>query len=163
MKSGFDYKEYVKWVENIGMLERDFQIWLKQFLLVQAKKVVELGKPRTPVDTSELINSWSIGSQKIVQKERLDAKGNVMYSSRSGRSLKEIDWSKSDIANIDVIGDYLQVEIGLTAQHASYIEYGHHSYQGRYMLTISIDEVRRQLPIEFDAAWRKLLADKGVI
>ena len=149
MKSGFDYKEYKKWVENLGIIKDDFDLWLKQFLLQQAQRVIALGKPRTPVDTGYLRNSWYIGSQTIVQKEN--------YETRKA----EIDTSKSDIASIAVIGNTLEVEIGLGADYASYIEYGQRSYEGRYMLTISIDEVQRQLPARFNKEWLKFLKDRG--
>lgn len=149
MKSGFDYKEYEKWVEKLGIMKDDFQLWLKMFLLEQAQRVIEKGKPRTPVDTGYLRNSWYIGSQKIVQKENYE----------TGKA--EIDTSKSDIASIDIVGDYLQVEIGLGADYASYVEYGHHAYQGRYMLTISIDEIQRQLPARFNKEWLQFLKARG--
>lgn len=163
MRSGFKYKEYLKWSKNLGMLRKDFNKWLKEFLLMEAQKVVATGKLLTPVDTGYLINSWYIGSQKIVQKDKLDEQGNVMISPKSKRALQEIDWSKSDVANIDVIGNYLKVYIGLSAEYAASVEYGHDSYEGQYMLTISINKVQKKIPAEFNEAWRKLLIDKGVI
>lgn len=149
MKSGFNYKEYEKWVERLGIVKEDLQEWLRGFLLEQAQRVITAGKERTPVDTGYLRNSWYIGSQHIEQKENYATGG------------AEIDWSKSDVANISVIGDYLQVEIGLSADYASYVEYGHHSYQGKYMLTISIDEVQRQLPARFNKEWLQFLKARG--
>ena len=149
MKNGFDYKEYEKWIEKLGIIKEDFQLWLRTFLLEQAQRVVANGKPRTPVDTGYLRNSWYIGSQKIVQKENYE----------TGKA--EIDESKSDVASIAVIGNYLEVEIGLGADYASFIEYGQRSYQGRYMLTISIDEVQRQLPARFNKEWLQFLKSRG--
>lgn len=162
MKTGFNYKEYEKWVKNLGVAKEDFQIWLKMFLLEQAQRVVALGKPRTPVDTGYLRNSWYIGSQKIVQKDKTDKKGNIIYSEKSGKAMQVIDTEKSDLASIAVIGNYLQVEIGLSAEYASAIEYGHHNYPGKYMLTISIDEVQRQLPARFNKEWLQFLKSRGV-
>lgn len=149
MKNGFDYKEYERWVKKLGIIKDDFDLWLKQFLLEQALRVIALGKPRTPVDTGYLRNSWYIGNQQIVQKENYE----------TGQA--EIDTSQSDIASIAVIGNTLEVEIGLGADYASYIEYGHHSYEGRYMLTISIDEVQRQIPARFNKEWLQFLKNRG--
>lgn len=163
MKSGFDYREYLKWVKNIGIAKKDFHNWLKQFLLQEAQRVVAKGKPRTPVDTGYLKNSWYIGNQKITQKDKVDSQGNIIYSTKSGRAMKEIDWSKSDIANIKVVGNYLEIEIGLSAEYASYIEYGQRSYQGKYMLKLSIDEVQQQLPARFNREWLLFLKEKGVV
>lgn len=154
MNSGFNYKEYEKWVEKLGILKDEFQLWLKQFLLEQAERVVALGKPRTPVDTGYLRNSWYIGTQNIVQ-------GDIEGKSKSGKQMQGINWKASDIASIAVIDNYLEVEIGLGADYASYIEYGQRSYQGRYMLTISINEVQRQLPARFNKEWLQFLKARG--
>ena len=154
MNSGFNYKEYEKWVEKLGILKDEFQLWLKQFLLEQAERVVALGKPRTPVDTGYLRNSWYIGTQNIVQ-------GDIEGKSKSGKQMQGINWKASDIASIAVIDNYLEVEIGLGADYASYIEYGQRSYQGRYMLTISINEVQRQLPARFNKEWLQFLKAGG--
>ena len=154
MNSGFNYKEYEKWVERLGILKDEFQLWLKQFLLEQAERVVALGKPRTPVDTGYLRNSWYIGTQNIVQ-------GDIEGKSKSGKQMQGINWKASDIASIAVIDNYLEVEIGLGADYASYIEYGQRSYQGRYMLTISINEVQRQLPARFNKEWLQFLKARG--
>lgn len=158
MKSGFDYKEYVKWAKSLGTAKEEFQNWLRMFLLQQAQRVIASGKKRTPVDTGFLRNSWYIGSQKIEQID--DPKGGI---SKSGKTKKVIDEDNSDIASIAVVGDYLQVEIGLSAEYASYVEYGHHAYAGRYMLTISLNEIQQQLPARFNKAWLQFIKSKGVV
>lgn len=147
MKSGFDYKEYVNWCKKLEITIDSFQVWLKKFLLQQAQRVVALGKPRTPVDTGFLRNSWYIGSQNIEQDVQ------------NGKAT--INWEKSDIADISVVGNELQVVIGLSAEYASFIEYGHRSYEGKYMLAISIDEVQRQLPARFNKEWLAFLKSGG--
>lgn len=157
MKSGFDYNEYKQWANKLDIATSDFRLWLKKFLLQEAQRVVALGKPKTPVDTGFLRNSWYIGSQHISQKEQ-----NEKGTSKSGNTKMKIDWSKSDIATIKVIGNVLQVEIGLSAEYASAIEYGHHSYEGRYMLEISINRVQKQLPARFNKEWLNFIKEKGI-
>lgn len=147
-KSYFDYDEYIKWIEKLGIAKSDFRLWLKQFLLKEAQRVISKGKPRTPVDTGFLRNSWYIGSQRIVQ------------DIKSGKAT--INKSKSDIASIKVVGDVLQVVIGLSADYASYIEFGHRSYQGKYMLTLSVNEVQQQLPARFNKEWLEFIKEKGL-
>lgn len=160
MKQGFDYKEYAKWVEKLGMTEKHLQIWLKTFLLEQAQRVVKLAKERQQavgaVDTGAMINSWYIGSQKI----SLKATGET---SASGKASVTFDRDNSDILSIDVIGDYLQVEIGNGMEYASYVEYGHHNYAGRYILTIALDTVQKQLPARFNKEWLKFIKGRGVV
>ena len=157
MRSGFDYNEYKEWAKKVGIAKEDFRLWLKQFLLQEAQRVVARGKRRTPVDTGYLRNSWYIGSQNIVQVEQ-KTKG----TSKSGRTKMQIDTAASDILSVKVIGNVLEVEIGLGADYASFIEYGQRSYEGRYMLTLSIDEVQRQLPARFNKEWLQFIKSKGV-
>lgn len=151
MKSGFDYKEYSKWVENLGIAKSDFRLWLKQFLLKEAQRVVAKAKRRTPVDTGFLRNAYGIGNQKLA------------FRTASNNYSIKLDTEKSDIASIKVIGNVLQVEIWNLADYASFVEYGHHSYEGKYMLTISIDEVHRQIPARFNKEWLLFLKEKGVV
>lgn len=128
MNDGFNYQEYVKWVKALGETEKEFRKWLEQFLIRQAYRVLAKGKPRTPVDTGFLKNSWYVG---------------------------DITW----------IGNNLQVEIGLSAEYASYVEYDGitRDYKGKYMLTISIDEVQRQIPARFNQEWLEFVQSKGVV
>ena len=126
MKSGFDYKEYAKWAKSLGTVEKAFRKWLEDFLLTEAYRVLAKGKPRTPVDTGFLRNSWYIG---------------------------DITWN----------GNSLQVEIGLSAEYASFQEFGTSRFDGKYMLTLSLDEVQRQLPARFNQAWFEFLKSKGVV
>lgn len=155
---GFDYKEYVKYVQSLGIAKSEFRIWLKTFLLKEAQRAVSIGKPLTPVDTGYLRNSWYIGDQKIVQTE-IGAKG----TSKSGNTKMRIDKSNSDVLSIKVIGNVLEVEIGLSAEYASFIEYGHRSYQGKYMLKIAIERVTNALPARFNKDFKNWLKEKGVV
>ena len=91
MKSGFDYKEYSKWVENLGIAKSDFRLWLKQFLLKEAQRVVAKAKRRTPVDTGFLRNAYGIGTQKLA------------FKTASNNYNIKLDTEKSDIASIKVI------------------------------------------------------------
>ena len=158
MKSGFDYKQYQKFAENMGVIKEQFDVWLKMFLLEQAQRCIAECKKRQravgAIDTGAMINSWYIGGQNIVLKEQGTAK--------SGGTGYAIDTEHSDIADINVIGDTLQVEIGNPMEYASFIEYGQRSYQGKYILTISIDTIQNALPGRFEKAWKQFLKNGGI-
>lgn len=148
-KSYFDFKEYSEYVQKLGIAKTEFRIWLKTFLLQQAQRVVRAGKRRTPVDTGFLRNSWYIGNQQIIQ--------NI----KNGKA--RIDETNSDVLSIKLIGNVLEVEIGLGAEYASFVEYGHHAYEGKYMLTISIEEVQNKIPARFNKEFKNWLKEKGVV
>lgn len=155
-KEGFDYKQYLKWVNNIGVTKEHFDLWLKTFLLQQAQRVVRNTKLLTPVDTGALRASWSIGNQHIYLTETGD-------KTSSGKNVVDVDLSKSDIASVAIIGDTLSVEIYSNLDYASFVEYGHHSYKGKFMLTISIDKVQKALPKRFEKEFQAFLQSGGVI
>lgn len=149
----FDYKQFKDFVADFGIMEDEFQTFLKGYLLQQAQRVVRSAKLRTPVDTGALRNSWGIGSQKIALKSTIDDLGDEHVT---------IDTKNSQIANIDVIGNYLQVTIWNGMEYASYIEFGHHSYPPQHMLTIAIDTVEKAMPGRFNKQFKEFLKSKGV-
>lgn len=159
MKDGFDYKEYLRYVKKLGILKEQFDLWLKSFLLEQAQRCVAECKKRQravgAIDTGAMINSWYIGGQQIYLKEQGTAK--------SGGTGYTIDLEHSDIASIAVIGDNLEVEIGNSMEYASFIEYGQRSYQGKYILTISINTIQQALPGRFQKAWEQFLKTGGIV
>lgn len=157
MKSGFDFKEYEKWAQNLGIIKEQFTLWLRKFLLEQAQRCIAECKKRQravgAIDTGAMINSWYIGGQEIALK----------YTNVDGKDRFEIDTANSQIADITMIGNNLQVEIGNPMEYASFIEYGQRSYQGKYILTISIDIIQQALPGRFEKAWQEFLKNGGII
>lgn len=136
-KSGFDFKQYEKWAKNLHVATEEFELFLKQFLLEMAQRCIAKTKERTPVDTGALRNSWFITDIKI--------SGKTMY-----------------------------VEICNPMEYSSYVEKGHSQEPGRYvpaigktlkkdwvegkfMLTISIDEIRQQIPVRFSKAFKEFI------
>lgn len=162
MGKNFDFKEYENYVKKIESISQgEFKLFLKQFLLEMAQRVVARAKPRTPVDTGYLRNSIGIENQKIVQHE------TEATNKRTGHHLAAIDTSNSDIDSIALIGDELQVTIVAGAEYASFIEYGHpykngRMYPGRYMITLSVNEIQEQIPKRFDSQFKQFLQNRGV-
>lgn len=128
--SNFDFKEFEKYLKKFDKIPNDFKLFLNNFLLDIAQRTIARTKPRTPVDTGALRNSWMIG-------------------------------------NINVGKTELSVEIVNPMEYASFVEYGHTKRDGGwkngyYMLTISIDEIREQLPARFQNEFNKFLKDRGI-
>jgi len=160
IKSGFDFTEFSQYVQNLGIAKQDFRIWLKTFLLQQAQRVVRQAKLRQravgAIDTGAMINSWYIGKEKIELK-------TINGKSKSGRARVTKDLENSSVQDIRVVGNVLEVVIGNSMEYASFIEYGHHSYEGKYLLTIAIDTVQNALQGRFNSEFKKFLKDKGVV
>ncbi|MNC47192.1 hypothetical protein D3C75_962420 [compost metagenome] len=101
---------------NKALNERVVERWIREFLLEMAYKAVGKIKRRTPVKSRHLRDSWQVGN--VVRK-----------------------------------GDGYEVEIFNNVEYAPYVEYGHRTgkdltqwVEGRFMMTISMKEIERQLP-----------------
>ena len=181
MKSGFFFDEYEKWVKDLGIAEKEFENFLKSFLLEQAQRVVALAKDRTPVDTGALKAAYQIGGQEIAFKTITgeDGKEHIPIDKNTGKEIFEIDENKSQIADISLVGDNLEVIIWNPMEYASYVEYGHDQEVGRFvpaigkrlvkphvegyhMLTIAVDLVNQAMPTRFKRQFLQFLKSKGV-
>lgn len=72
-------------------------------------------------------------------------------------------WS---IGEVRAAGQNLEVDLINSQEYASFMEYGHRLVNGawqdgRFMLTISMDEVQRQMPARFDKAFKQYLQSKN--
>jgi len=126
-----DFSQLERFFQNFNDAYKDFDEFLKKFLLEQALRVLAKTKPRTPVDTGALRASWQVGEVRVV-------------------------------------GNDLEVEIINSQEYASFNEYGARNVDGswrdgRFMLTISMDEVRAQMPLRFDKALKAYLQSKGAV
>ncbi|BDR86129.1 HK97 gp10 family phage protein [Clostridium tetani] len=122
----FDYSDFKNMAKrfNKALDERVIERWIKEFLLKMAFRAERKIKKRTPVGV------YPEGSGK------------------TGGNLRR-NWQ---VGSIEKHGDSYVVEIFNNTEYASYVEYGHrtrnHSgwIEGRFMATISMQEIERQLP-----------------
>ncbi|PYI57025.1 HK97 gp10 family phage protein [Paenibacillus flagellatus] len=102
-------------------------MFIRDFLLEMAYRAERKIKKRTPVDTGELRRNWTVGK-------------------------------------IQRIGDGYLVEIFNNTEYASFVEHGHRTgedltkwVEGRFMMTISMKEIERELPQYLERRQRTLL------
>ena len=158
----FDYRQFKKFVKNLDDAsdKQDFEKFLKQFLLEMAQRVVRKAKLRTPKDTGALINSYVIGSAERVLKE-------TRGKSESGKQKVTRDLENSTVEDINIVGDVMEVTIGNVMEYASFQEYGYtlrngQWKKGHFMLTMSIDEIQKQIPKRLEKQFLQYLKSKGV-
>ena len=157
-KQNFDFSQFEKYVKSFESMTREFDTFLRNFMLQQAQRCIRNAKLKTPVDTGALRASWGIGNQNLVFKSNIDAEGNYNVS---------LDAENSTVADISVVGDNFEVTIWNGMEYASYVEYGHSTpgggwVQGQFMLTISIAEVERAMPSRFQKEFKRFLKERGV-
>ncbi len=109
--------------------ERVIDRFIRDFLLEMAMRSVRKIKKRTPVDTGELRRNWQVG-------------------------------------RVERHGDAYVVEIYNNTDYAQFVEFGHRTgvdltqwVEGRYMMTLSMQEIERELPQYLDKRMAKLLND----
>ena len=123
-----DTKAISQYQRNVLQAKHKFKDFERRFLETLANMVMQRVIPRTPVDTGRLRRSWKVS--KVVEK------GNTM--------------------EISIYNDAR--DNGMDESYASYVEYGHFTrgrvswVEGRWMLTISTDEVKA----EMSRVWNKL-------
>lgn len=101
---------------NKALNERVVERWIREFLLEMAYRAVAKIKRRTPVDTGDLRKHWEVSN--VVRK-----------------------------------GNGYEVEIFNNLEYSAYVEYGHRTgkdltewVEGRFMMTISMKQIERELP-----------------
>lgn len=132
----FDYSEFRKMAESFNKVDGEKIIgqWVRELLIELAFRAERKIKKRTPVG---------------------------VYKNKTGGHLRR-NWQ---VGEIKQEGNSYTVEIFNNVEYASYVEYGHrtrdHSgwVEGRFMATISIDEIERELP-SFIAQKQEILLNK---
>lgn len=155
MSRGADFSQFEKFAKAWQAVDKDFDVFLRRFLLEMALRAIAKIKPKTPEDTGALRNMWGVGSQEIVLRAATESK-------------VEIDPERSTIASVDVVGDNFEVVIWNGMDYASFIEFGARNVDGSwrdgfFMMTVSIDEVQRQMPARFDKAFKQYIVSKGAV
>lgn len=101
--SGFNYRQYSAFVDNLENVDNQFSQWLYAWALLQAKKVNDSAKRRTPVDTGTLKSSWlppridlTGNSVRITFENTAEYSGWVEYGHakpyKSGVGEGDADW-----------------------------------------------------------------------
>ena len=127
----FDFSEFERLAKTFkkALDERVIERFIQDFLPEMAYRAERKIKKRTPVDTGELRRNWKVG--------RVERRGNAY-----------------------------QVEIYNNTHYAQFVEYGHRTgkdltkwVEGRFMMTISMQEIERELPRYLEKRMTKLLND----
>lgn len=133
MSFDLDMKELIEFGRVINFYSEEFESFLKDFLIEMAERVVSKTKPRTPVDTGALRNSWELGDLITDGKNiGIEIKNNQEYAT-------EIEYGHRIVRN--------GIEVGW--------------YEGRFMLRTSIDEIRRQMPLRYQQKFELWYKSRG--
>lgn len=145
---GMSFGELRRYKRNIDRAKTEFKDWLADFLIIEGNKVVNLARNRTPVVTGALKASWKVGDQKL--KKSVNEQGKIV---------SEVE-QEATRESLKVAGNIYYITISNGMFYASFVEYGTKRMSGKYIITRSIDDIRRDLPSrfsnEFEAFLRRL-------
>jgi len=73
-----------------------------------------------------------------------------------------------ELGEITVNGDNIEVELTNDMDYASFVEFGATNRNGtwrngRFMMTVSIQEIEEQMPLRFQAKFKKFMKSKGMV
>ena len=129
-----DFSDLEKLKESLEISERDFDGFLRNFLVEMANRVIAKTKPRTPKDTGALRNAWQLGNISGNGKEiSVEILNPMEYAT-------EIEYGHRIVRN--------GVEVGW--------------YEGNFMLKISMDEVDRQMPARYKKQFNAFCVLRGL-
>lgn len=163
MKDGFDYTQFEEYVKKFENIEKEFEDWLKLFLLQQAQRCIARTKQRQRgldlIDTGFMINAWTIGDEARAIKKGADGKFTSDFDSAFA--------SQASINSVSQVGNSLEITLGNIAEYASFVELGHSTrnggwVSGGFMFTISMDEIDRAMPSRFQNEFVNFLKKWGV-
>jgi len=148
-----DFRELEKFLENWTDAYNDFDDFLRKFLLEMALRAVAKIVGNTPEDTGALRNSWGVGNQAL----------QVGRTKEQAPSAFE---QAATIESVEVVGDSFEITIFNLMNYASFVEFGHRFRDGRwnngrFMMTVGIDQVQKQIPARWNKAFKAYLQSKG--
>lgn len=172
--SGLDFSG-MKQLQNQQLkMARDFEAFLKKFLIRQAMEVVKQAKLNTPVDTGLMRAAWTVGNQSVAARGKWNA--HRTKKDKNGREVSspgisyDVDEDLSQGATLGSVirsGNQLVVTISNPIHYASFVEYGHMTrdrkgfINGKFMCTLAIDAVKAKMPARFQMEFDRWASTLG--
>lgn len=141
----FEFDEFKQMADRFrDVLDKNvIDKWIREFLLEVAYRAVAKIKKRTPV---------GVYGDKMVSFTTSDGKHVEFFAKSHGKvggTLRN-NW---DVGKVIKKGDSYEVEIFNNTEYAGWVEFGHRAgkklnkwVEGRFMMTISMKEIERELP-----------------
>lgn len=137
-----DFSELDKFKESLKVTANDYDDFLKKFLAKLANRIIASAKKKQSgdderyraFDTGAMTSAWEVS--------RIEGRGKNIYAvlHNGMEYATEIEYGHRIVRN--------GVEVGY--------------YNGRFMLTTSIDYINRQLPLRYEKEFRKFCQARGL-
>ncbi|MFF5993460.1 HK97 gp10 family phage protein [Lysinibacillus sp. KU-BSD001] len=151
-----DFRQLQRMQRKMERLERaGFDKFCEDAAKELAARLLAKVIKRTPVKEGTLRNAWTAGKKHWTE----DGKGNVRTNRIGGAS------GFANGLEVTQKGDVYEITVSNSMDYASYVEYGHRTrdhkgwVNGRFMMTISADEVERAAPAILEKKLMRLLRE----
>ncbi len=147
-KSGVNYKDLKKLSKEIEKLDKELNKAIEQVSKEIAARLLRKVIKRTPIGDKVYKIVTNKDGDKVRYKKGKSKGQFKKVTVRNGGTLQKA-WNISDIRHFD--GTY-QIEIYNNTKYASYVEFGHRTFnhrgwvKGQFMLTISEREIKKVAP-----------------
>lgn len=148
-RGGFDYSQFKDLADSIKLMEKDSRRFIEAFLLEMALRVMAKAKKRTPVDTGDLRNKWYLSG---IAWRGNDVMINLVNSALYASFVEYGHWQE---VGRFVPGRWEGARFVYEPGAKEGMILKEPWVDGVFMLTISIQEIEREMPKRLEAAWKK--------
>lgn len=150
---GFDYSEFIELAQRVKKMEQGSVQFIEKFLLEMALRALRNIIKRTPTSTGDLKNKWYLSG---VARRGNDVTISIINPALYASFVEYGHWQE--------VGRFVpgHWEPGVEKDRFVY-EQGAKSgmvlknpwVEGHYMLSVSIQEIEREMPGRLSAAWKR--------
>lgn len=146
-----DYKQLKEFQKKLERLQKvDFEAFCQEAAKELAARLLAKVIKRTPVGQYEPSSGKTGGTLRRGWTAKTEAEAEGGSGKKTLSNNEALDYVNS--LNVTKVGNMYQIEIINPVHYASYVEYGHRTRDhkgwvpGRFMLTISENELKTQAP-----------------
>jgi hypothetical protein len=146
-----DYKQLKEFQKKLERLQKvDFEAFCQEAAKELAARLLAKVIKRTPVGKYEKSTGKTGGTLRRGWTAKTEAEAEGGSGKKTLSNNEALDYVNS--LNVTKVGNMYQIEIINPVHYASYVEYGHRTRDhkgwvpGRFMLTISENELKTQAP-----------------
>lgn len=156
MKKTFDYREFEKLLANFKDLQKQHEVFIRNFLVEMGMRAIVQTKKLTPVDTGNLRNNWELS-----QAYR---KGDELYillfnPTEYASFIEDGHMQRSRWVPGEWQGDRFEYIPGAKTGMMLKEKW----IPGHHMARISINKVERELPMRYGRAFKEFIKGLGVV
>jgi hypothetical protein len=156
MKKTFDYREFEKLLANLKDLQKQHEVFIRNFLVEMGMRAIAQTKKLTPVDTGNLRNNWEL-SQVYRKRDELYI---VLFNPTEYASFIEdghMQYSRW------VPGEWRGDKFEYIPGAKTGMMLKEKWIPGHHMARISITKVERELPARYDRAFKEFVKGLGAV